>query len=62
MYILLNKFFPSKGAWQDFQEIDESDFKPRTERTPEYESDAETDAKLKDRKGSDASVNVKEVA
>jgi len=62
IYIVLNKIWPSPGAWQPFEEIDESDFKPRTERSSEYESDGEGESKLKEKRGSDASVNVKEVA
>ncbi|KAG8913531.1 hypothetical protein FRC01_002970, partial [Tulasnella sp. 417] len=55
IYLLLNKFFPTPGSWQPFQEIDESDYKPREKDHVMEESDD-------DKKASAASVDVKEVA
>lgn len=55
IYCLLNKFFPTPGSWQPFEEVDESDYKPREKTHVMEESDD-------DKKTSAVSVDVREVS
>ncbi|KAG8981726.1 hypothetical protein FRB90_007054 [Tulasnella sp. 427] len=54
IYCTLTKLFPTPGSWQPFEEIDESDYKARERDHVMEDSDD-------DKKGSGASVDVKEV-
>jgi len=58
VYFLLNKLFPPPGAWQQFEEVDESEFKRREAR----EQNDDADYKNSDSdKGDNGSVDIKVV-
>jgi NCS1 family nucleobase:cation symporter-1 len=69
IYFTLNKIWPSPGAWQSFEEVDESEFQEKMEEDKmkrekdrhDEDGDSVSDGKGKDKETSDEDVKVKEV-
>jgi NCS1 family nucleobase:cation symporter-1 len=56
VYYILNRIWPSPGAFQDFKEVDESEFELREAEAGEgeYPSDADSKDKLQSEGNTDA--------